>query len=74
MILTVVYVLQAHPGGLLFTKFGRNQAAMIDFAFMVKFSFLSRKSDVLLFVIFLVPTPVKISSMHSRSYLWYMVR
>ncbi|URD81508.1 Holliday junction DNA helicase ruvB N-terminus [Musa troglodytarum] len=25
---------RAHPGGLIFTKFGRNQAAMIDFAFM----------------------------------------
>ncbi|CAL9132680.1 unnamed protein product [Musa acuminata var. zebrina] len=25
---------KAHPGGLLFTKFGRNQAAMIDFAFV----------------------------------------
>ncbi|CAL9076075.1 unnamed protein product [Musa textilis] len=25
---------RAHPGSLIFTKFGRNQAAMIDFAFM----------------------------------------
>ena len=29
------FVFQSHPGGLLFTKFGSNQTALLDLAFPV---------------------------------------
>jgi hypothetical protein len=33
-----VFPLQSHPGGLLFTKFGSNQTALLDLAFPVTLS------------------------------------
>lgn len=31
-----LFFLQSHPGGLLFTKFGSNQTALLDLAFPVE--------------------------------------
>lgn len=32
----ILFVFQSHPGGLLFTKFGGNQTALLDLAFPVR--------------------------------------
>lgn len=32
---SIILTLQSHPGGLLFTKFGSNQTALLDLAFPV---------------------------------------
>lgn len=34
----IYFFLQSHPGGLLFTKFGSNQTALLDLAFPVMLS------------------------------------
>jgi len=33
-----IFFLKSHPGGLLFTKFGSNQTALLDLAFPVRTS------------------------------------
>ena len=37
-LIVAYYILQSHPGGLLFTKFGCNQTALLDIAFSVCFT------------------------------------
>ena len=64
---TVFLPLQSHPGGLLFTKFGSNQTALLDLAFPVTLSL------PFLFVFFsIVVTDIFFMSCHSHSFIVYM--